>query len=164
MVPDRIEKTIILRAPRARVWRALADVREFGAWFGMSLSAPFEPGTHLRGQMVPTTADPEVAKQQAPHAGAPVELWVEQVEPERRLAFRWHPHAPELTAEAVAAEPTTLVVFELADADGGTRLTITESGFSAIPLERRAAAFHGNEGGWEAQTRLISKYLATHAG
>jgi uncharacterized protein YndB with AHSA1/START domain len=32
---DRIEKQIVLKAPRARVWKSLTDAREFGAWFGV---------------------------------------------------------------------------------------------------------------------------------
>jgi len=50
MNPDRIEKNIILRAPRARVWRALADAQAFGEWFGMKLSGSFAPGASLQGQ------------------------------------------------------------------------------------------------------------------
>ena len=53
----------------------------------------------------------------------------------------------------------TLVEFRLQDADEGTLLTITESGFSRIPLERRAKAFTSNEGGWTHQLRFIEKYL-----
>jgi hypothetical protein len=56
-------------------------------------------------------------------------------------------------------EPTTRVSFELSETPGGTLLVIRESGFDAIPLERRAEAFRNNEGGWEAQTMLIRKYL-----
>ena len=42
-------------------------------------------------------------------------------------------------------------------------LTVTESGFDQIPIERRAKAFAANEGGWAAQMKLIEKYLAMHA-
>jgi hypothetical protein len=53
----------------------------------------------------------------------------------------------------------TLVTFELSEADGGTLLTITESGFDQIPVERRAQAFKANDGGWTHQTKLVEKYL-----
>ena len=43
--------------------------------------------------------------------------------------------------------------------DGGTLLTITESGFEQIPMQRRAQAFKANDGGWTHQTKLIEKYL-----
>jgi uncharacterized protein YndB with AHSA1/START domain len=161
--PDRIQKTITLRAPRSRVWRAISDSREFGSWFGVDFDGPFVAGTKLAGRIVPTTVDPEVAKLQEPHRGAPFHWEVEAIEPESRICFRWHPFAIEKDHD-YSAEPTTLVVFELEEAGDGTRLTITESGFDKIPLERRAKAFAANEGGWEHQTRLIEKYLAPHGG
>jgi uncharacterized protein YndB with AHSA1/START domain len=55
--------------------------------------------------------------------------------------------------------PTTLVTFELEEVAGGTRLTIVESGFDRIPLERRAKAFADNEEGWQVQLSLIARYL-----
>jgi hypothetical protein len=57
-------------------------------------------------------------------------------------------------------ESTTLVVFELAEVEGGTLLTITESEFDGIPLARRAQACAANEGGWTHQTTLIEKYIS----
>ena len=108
---------------------------------------------------MPTKVDPEVARQQEPHAGTAFEVFVERVEPMDLLAFRWHPYTVGPAEDS--AEPTTLVVFELEAAPEGTVLTITESGFDAIPLARRAEAFASNEQGWEAQLTLIDKYLAT---
>jgi uncharacterized protein YndB with AHSA1/START domain len=48
---DRIEKTILLRAPRARVWRALTDADEFGTWFRVRLEDPFRAGATVRGRI-----------------------------------------------------------------------------------------------------------------
>jgi uncharacterized protein YndB with AHSA1/START domain len=160
---DRIEKKITLSAPIARVWRAISDSKEFGAWFGVEFTEPFAPGAHLRGKIAPTKVDPEVAQLQKPHEGKTFELTIDRVEPERLFSFRWHPFAIDAAVD-YAAEPATLVVFELQEVTGGTLLTITESGFDRIPLERRAKAFAANDGGWEHQTRLIEKYLhhATH--
>ncbi|HEU4412916.1 MAG TPA: SRPBCC family protein [Polyangiaceae bacterium] len=161
-VPDRIEKKVVLRAPRARVWRAISDSREFGAWFGMRLEGPFVAGATLRGAIVPTTVDAAVAAQQKPHEGLAFDIFVERVEPERLLSFRWHPYAIEPGTD-YSAEPTTLVEFELADHEGGVLLTVTESGFDEVPLARRAEAFTSNEGGWAMQVTLIAKYLARAA-
>ena len=151
---DRIEKTTVLRAPRERVWRAISDSREFGTWFGVELDGPFVAGCRVTGRIVPTRVDKEIAKLQEPHTGTPFECTVERVEPMRLLSFRWQPGID------LSGEPATLVTFELDDADGGTKLTITESGFDRISLERRAKAFAENEGGWTAQLMLIEKYLA----
>jgi len=156
---DRIEKTVVLRAPRDRVWNAIADAKQFGTWFGVALDGPFVAGQRVTGKMAPTQVDPEVAKKQESFAGFPVEWLIEAVEPKTRFAFRWHPFAIERDVD-YSHEPTTLVEFVLADADGGTRLTITESGFDQIPLERRAKAFTANDGGWTKQVELIAKYLA----
>lgn len=161
-VSDRIEKKITLKAPVARVWRAISNAQEFGAWFGVSFDGPFVAGKKLTGRIRPTTADPEVAKLQAPHEGKPFEFSVDRIEPQRLISFRWHPFAIDPSVD-YAKEPTTLIVFELTEVENGTLLRITESGFDGIPLERRAKAFAANEGGWEHQTRLIEKYLQIHA-
>lgn len=156
---DRIVRSILLHAPRARVWRALTDSREFGAWFGMRLDGPFVAGATTRGVISPTTVDPETARLQKPFAGTPVELLVERIEPQRLFSFRWHPGAVDPAVD-YTKEPTTLVEFELADATNGILLTVTESGFDRIPLARRAAVFAGNEQGWTMVVTLVERYLA----
>jgi uncharacterized protein YndB with AHSA1/START domain len=160
-VPDKIEKQIVLRAPIARVWRALSDAREFGTWFGAEFDGPFVAGQRLSGKIRPTKVDPEVAKLQEAHDGTDLWIVVERMEPERLFSFRWQP--VEEPIEVDGKELTTLVAFELSEVEGGTLLRITESGFDRIPLAQRAKAFTQNEGGWEHQTRLIAKYLLRHA-
>jgi len=159
MNTDRIEKSVLLRAPRKRVWRALSDSTEFGSWFGMNFDGPFVPGASMRGVIVPTAVDADVAKAQQPYQGLPVEIAIEQMEPERLFSFRWHPFAIEPGVD-YSAEPTTLVVFELEEAPNGIMLTITESGFDRIPLARRAKAFTANEGGWAMVVKLVEKYVS----
>lgn len=145
---DRIEKEVLLRAPRARVWRALADAKAFGQWFGVDLAGPFAPGARLRGRIT--------------HQGyehVPFEITVERMEPERLLSWRWHPNAVE-TGVDYGAEPTTLVVFELHEVEDGTLLTVAESGFDGIPLARRGEAYRGNDEGWSQQMRAIAEHVA----
>ena len=156
---DRIEKQILLRAPRQRVWRALTDSKEFGLWFGMRFSGPFVPGATMRATIVPTTVDAEVAKKQKQFEGIPFDVAVERLEPERLFSFRWHPGAVEPNVN-YSEEPMTLVEFELQEVPKGILLTVRESGFDAIPLARRAKAFSGNEQGWGMVVHLIEKYLA----
>ena len=159
MNADRIEKEILLHAPRQRVWQAISDSRQFGNWFGVAFDGPFVEGAHLTGRVVPTTVDAEVAKLQAPHSGMAFPFSVEQVDPMRSISFRWHPFAVEPGVD-YSGETTTLIVFELQETAGATLLKISESGFDQIPLARRAKAFAANDGGWTMQTRLIEKYLA----
>jgi uncharacterized protein YndB with AHSA1/START domain len=159
---DRIEKKILLRAPRSRVWRAITDSQQFGTWFGVKFDAPFRTGVFQRGVIVPTTVEPEVAKAQQPYAGRAFEITVDCIEPERLFSFRWHPFAVEPDVD-YSHEPTTLVSFTLEEVAEGTMLTVVESGFDRIPLERRAKAFTANEQGWSMVVTLVEKYLATHA-
>ncbi len=158
MSSDRIEKEVILRAPLDRVWRAISNADEFGRWFGVRFDGPFVAGESVSGVMTPTEVDDEVAAAQDPYAGEASVWYIVAVEPPRRLAFRWHPYAVEPGAD-YAAEPTTLVEFTLTETPDGVLLRIVESGFDNIPAERRAAAFEANSGGWEAQTKLVRKYL-----
>ncbi|HKD73877.1 MAG TPA: SRPBCC family protein [Ktedonobacterales bacterium] len=148
MSTDSIEKQIILRAPRSRVWRALADANEFGAWFGVAMEGAFAPGARLTGRI--TTPGYEHLT---------MELTVEQVNPEHLLSYRWHPYAIDPNVD-YTGEPTTLVEFHLAENDGGTQLTIIESGFDQIPPERRATAFRMNDEGWDEQLTNIARYVA----
>ena len=81
IVPDRIEKRVTISAPVSRVWRAISDANEFGAWFGMAFDGPFVAGARVTGRIAPTTVDAEVAKLQAPHAGKKFEFTIERIDP-----------------------------------------------------------------------------------
>ncbi len=156
---DRIEKKVLLRAPLPRVWRAIADPVEFEKWFGVKFDQPFRPGAALRGKIVGTAVDPEIAKAQKQHATVPFDITIDRVEPERLFSFRWHPHATD-PARDYSTEPTTLIEFKLEPQDEGVLLTVIESGFDGIPLDRRATAFGANEQGWGIMMRLFEAYLA----
>jgi uncharacterized protein YndB with AHSA1/START domain len=155
---DRIEKRVFLKAPRERVWRAISDAEQFGAWFGVDFDGPFVAGKHLSGRMAPTKVDPAIAKLQEPYRGAKFDWTVDRIEPIHTMAFSWHPFAIDPAVD-YSSEPMTHIIFELAEAPGGTNLTITETGFDRIPLARRAQAFGANSEGWEMQAALIAKYL-----
>ena len=155
---DRIEKRILLRAPLERVWRAISNSREFGTWFGIRFQGDFAPGALMRGVIIPTEVNPEVAAMQKPYEGLPIEITIEQIVPERLFSFRWHPNAVESGVD-YSGEPTTLIVFELEETEDGVMLTVTETGFDQIPLERRARAFMANEQGWGVILNLIEAYV-----
>lgn len=145
---DRIEKKVLLKAPRSRVWRAIADAEEFGAWFRVQLEGPFVPGATLRGRIT-----------YPGYEHVTMEVVVERIEPERYFAYRWHPNAVDSGAD-YSSEPTTLVEFRLEEVEGGTLLTIVESGFERIPLSRRAEAFRANEQGWAAQVQNVERHVS----
>ena len=162
MSTDRIGKKILLRAPRKRIWHALSDSTEFGTWFGMKFDGPFVPGAVVRGVIVGTKVNAEVANAQKEYEGMSGEITIERIEPERLFSFRWHPFAVERGVD-YSAEPTTLIVFTLEETPDGVLLTVTESGFDQIPLERRSKAFTANEQGWTMVLKLIEEYLAQTA-
>src|SRR5215475_6351678 len=116
---DRIVKTVVLRAPRQRVWRAISEAKEFGTWFGVQFDGPFVAGERLTGRIVPTTVDAEVARQQEPYTGAAFEFIIDRIEPMRLFSFRWHPFAIDPKVD-YSREPTTLVSFELEEVADGT--------------------------------------------
>ncbi|HEX8245703.1 MAG TPA: SRPBCC family protein [Longimicrobium sp.] len=148
---DRIEEQVLLPAPRARVWRALTNAEELGAWFGANLAgATIAPGASVVGNF--TIPGVEHVK---------FDAVIEEMVPEQRFAWRWHPHAIDTTVD-FSAEPRTLVTFTLEDAPGGgTLLRVVETGFDAIPAARRESAFRGNSGGWRAQLqKRLPAYLA----
>jgi uncharacterized protein YndB with AHSA1/START domain len=145
---DRIEKKVTLRAPRTRVWRAIANAKEFGAWFGVKLEGTFAEGATIRGKI----SSPG-------YEHVTMEMQVERIEPERYFAYRWHPYAIDTSVD-YSSEPSTLVEFHLDEAPGGTILTIVESGFDRIPLARRAEAFRMNDGGWTEQMKNIDRYVS----
>lgn len=148
---DRIVKTVELKAPVSRVWRALTDHNEFGQWFRVKLDGPFKPGTVSTGQMTYPSFE-----------HYPWLAVVERMEPERLFSFRWHDF-DEKSGTDVAKQPATLVEFRLEPTAEGTRLTITESGFEALPDPRRLEVLRGNTEGWNIQANNIAAYVATSA-
>jgi uncharacterized protein YndB with AHSA1/START domain len=144
---DRIEKNVLLRAPKSRVWRALTNAEEFGSWFGARLDTGFAVGKQASGNIT--------------HPGyehLKLEVTVERMEAEDLFSFRWHPYAIDPEVD-YSQEPTTLVEFRLEEVAEGTRLTVVESGFDRIPAERRAEAFRMNSGGWAQQMENIRRHV-----
>lgn len=147
--PDRIEKEILIRAPRSRVWNAIADRTQFGTWFGVTLPAgKFVPGERVKGRFDIKGFE-----------HVEMDLLVVDVEPETRLSYRWHPYAIEQGVD-YSAEERTLVTFTLEEVAEGTLLKLTESGFDRIPLARRAEALRMNDGGWAAQVKNIERHVS----
>jgi uncharacterized protein YndB with AHSA1/START domain len=168
MTPDRIEKRVTLRAPLARVWRALADAEEFGRWFGFTLEGAFSPGRVMKGKFNGKLDENAIMAAQKSSGIKPSKLrvpegdltllTVDRMEPERYFSFRWIPFGIDAEADP-ENEPTTLVEFRLEPVKEGTALTIVESGFERVPAHRRARAFRMNDGGWAAQAENLRKHV-----
>lgn len=148
---DRIERQIHIKAPRSKVWRALADAESFGDWFGVALKGKrFVAGEPCEGNITYPGYEHLVWK-----------VMVERIEPERLLSFRWHPYAVDPNVD-YSNESATLVEFELEETTDGTVLRLVESGFDQIPLHRRSEAFRMNSNGWDMQMKNIEVYVASH--
>jgi uncharacterized protein YndB with AHSA1/START domain len=146
---DRIERKVLINAPRARVWRALSDAGEFGDWFGVNFKGKtFVVGKHIQGKITYPGYE---------HLN--MDVLIERIVPEQLLSWRWHPAAIDPKID-YSQEPTTLVVFELQEVGGSTMLTVVESGLDKIPLARRADVFRMNSSGWDQQMENIKKHVA----
>jgi uncharacterized protein YndB with AHSA1/START domain len=144
---DRIEKRIEIAAPVSRVWQALTDSRQFGEWFLVKMNGPFVAGKPVAGQIT--------------HPGyehVRMEIVVEAIEPQTLFSFTWHPYAVDPKVD-YSQEESTLIEFRLQPTPGGTLLTVTESGFDKIPVERRAEALLRNDNGWAQQMKNIQAYV-----
>ena len=149
--PDRIVKFVELHAPVSRVWRALTEHNEFGAWFRVKLDDPFKVGEEAHGPIL--------------YPGFENLTWramIQQIDPEQFFAFTWHPYAVDPKVD-YSEETPTLVEFRLEPSATGARLTLTESGFTDLPDERRDEAFLRNNDGWSQQMKNLEEYLSGNA-
>ena len=144
---SRIDKQLVLRAPIARVWRALTDAGEFGTWFQVKFEGPFEVGKSVRGRVTHPGYEHLV-----------MEVTVQRMDAQELFSYRWHPNATDPAVD-YSKEPTTLVEFRLEEVAEGTMLTIVESGFDQIPAGRRAEAFRSNDKGWSGQLKNIGRHV-----
>ena len=145
---NEIRKQLDIKSPPSRVWRAITDSGQFGAWFQVRLESPFVVGEPTSGHIT--------------HPGwehLHFTLVTDAIEPETRFAYLWHPYAIDMDKD-YSSEPMTLVEFLLQPQDGGTLLTLVESGFDRLPPERIAEAFRMNERGWAEQLDNIQAYVA----
>ncbi|MBT2748104.1 MULTISPECIES: SRPBCC family protein [unclassified Lysobacter] len=145
---DRIEREILLKAPRAKVWNALTDAESFGQWFGVKFQGQrFVPGQVTQGYITYPGYEHLL-----------MQVVVQQLQPQRLFSFHWHPYAVDQEKDYSQEEPT-LVEFILDEAEGGTLLRVIESGFDKVPAARREEAFRMNSGGWDEQVGNIQRYV-----
>lgn len=146
---SRIDRTVDIQATPERVWRALTDPHELAAWFRVKIEGHIAPGAEVwMSSVLPQ------------HAGQrwPVRI-VEMTRP-RRMVWQWHPGEIDLKVD-YAREPQTTVTFTLEPSALGTRVSVTETGFDAITLERRAKAYADNTQGWTEVMAWLQEYAQT---
>lgn len=143
----RIDKTIELKAPPDRVWRALTNVEELSAWFQVTIEGDIAPGA----EVWMTSVHPQ-------HAGQRFLVRFGEMTPPRRFVWEWHPGEVDPSLD-YSREPRTTVTFTLEPSEGGTRLTVSETGFGEIALARRAKVYRDNSEGWTEVLVWLQTYV-----
>src|ERR1700721_642400 len=141
-----VERSTLVRAPRSRVWQALTSLKEFSKWFCVEAEGEFTRGARIRMICTEDSCKGEeffvdVVKMDAPET----------------FSWRWHPGSKR-PGEDNSSEPMTLVEFRLAEVEGGTLVTVVETGFDGLSLARRARVFEENDKGWEFQLGSLTRY------
>jgi len=144
---SRIDRSIDIKAPPERVWRALTTASEVSAWFQVAIDGAIAPGQ----EVWMTSLHPE-------HAGVRFRVLFVEMTPPHRFVWQWHPGAVDPTID-YSKEPRTTVTFTLEPIASGTRLSVSETGFEGVALERRAAVYKDNTGGWTEVVTWIQKYV-----
>lgn len=140
---DKFERTVVIRAPRSRVWKAVSDPTQFGTWFRAKIEGAFEPGAMVH-----------VESTYPGHEGTKWEMRIVDVIPESLFALSW----PAID-DATNPDHWTRVEFRLEEVPEGTRLTVVESGFDRLPPGEALAARRSNEEGWTLQVENIRQYV-----
>lgn len=141
----RIDRTIEIKAPPERVWRALTNAKELSTWFQVTVEGDIAPGNEVwmtsvcKGQTVRFRV-----------------LFVEMTPP-TRFVWQWHPGAVDPNID-YSSEPRTTVTFTLEPSGSGTRVSLAETGFNQISLARRAKVFGDNNQGWTEVLVWLSNY------
>lgn len=143
---SRIDRSIDIQAPPVRVYQALTSTAEVAEWFQVTIE-----GAIAQGADVWMTSSPE-------HGSMRFLVNIFELTPPRRVVWKWHPGAVDKTVD-YSKEPMTTVTFTLEPTVGGTRVTVTETGFDLLSLERRAKAHADNSQGWTEVVVWLQKYV-----
>ena len=137
--PDRIERTVEIGQPPAKVWAALTTAEGLSAWFGQDATIDLRPG----GSVSMKFGSDHVA-----------DMRVERVDEPTVFAYTWHIYGlPDKDPRR------TYVEFTLEPAGAGTRLTVVESGFAQLPDDAYRTAYDGNTQGWASELGELVDYL-----
>lgn len=138
---DAIVREITVKAPKERVYSAVTDPKQITHWF-------------------PDAVDGEIKEGEMPvftfggHGKA--QVYIESVKPHDYFSYRWIPGDSQFLGD-VRTKENTLVEFTLEDIEGGTKVTIKESGFSSLPATIAEERFKMNNGGWDFMMGRLEK-------
>ena len=137
--PDRIQRTVEIAHPPAKVWAALTTAEGLGTWFGNAATIDLPPGGEAK--LTWTSGDEAL-------------LRIERIEEPTVFGFTWGIYGlPD-------GDPRrTYVEFTLEPTASGTRLTVVESGFAQLPEDDYRKAFSSNTEGWASELGELVEYL-----
>jgi uncharacterized protein YndB with AHSA1/START domain len=144
---DRIDRTIEIQASPERVWRALTNHEELSKWFQVRIEGEIKPGSEVW-----------MTSQHPDHAGKRWPVRIVELTAPRRVVWQWHPGDMDSAIDYSKA-PHTTVTFTLEPSGKGTRLILSETGFDAISLERRAKAVADNSQGWNEVLVWLQRHV-----
>jgi uncharacterized protein YndB with AHSA1/START domain len=137
--PDRIERTVEVPHPPAKVWAALTTAEGLASWFGEEATIDLRPGGAARMSW---------------SNGFTVDMRVERVEEPRVFGYTW-----QIYGLPKDDPRRTYVEFTLEPVGEGTRLTVVETGFAQLPEDAYGAAYDGNTKGWASELDELLQYL-----
>ena len=141
-VQDSIERKLVFKADRERVWKCVSDPAEIVKWFCERIEGDFAVGEEV---MLCWGDDRCGAK-------------VVTLDPPNQMAYRWVPGVGDGVTQ-LTHQNSTLVLFTLRDVADGVELEMIESGFASLPEEMKAHALRENTSGWDSELGHLVEYL-----
>ena len=143
---SRIDREITINATPERVWRALTNAKELSTWFKVEIEGEIAPNTEVG-----------LTSTHTGYEGQRFQLRIVEMTPPRRFVWQWHPGEVDPGVD-YSREPRTTVTFTLEAVSGGTKVSMSETGFDAIVLARRAKVHKDNSQGWAEVLGWLQQY------
>lgn len=141
---DVIKREIIINANKENIFDAITNPDKVVLWFPNKVEGIFKVGEH------PIFGFGEHGKNQ---------IYVEKSQPYEYFAFRWVPGSNHFIGDVLTV-PNTLVEFRIEEIkDESCKVTMTESGFSKLPIKLAEESFMQNSGGWDYMLGRLVKYF-----
>lgn len=139
---DALSSELVVKAPLEKAWEAFTTKEGWESWFSDKVTSDFQVGSPLVMYF----------EGYGENTGTVVER-----EEHKSFAYQWHPGEGDWESRPV--EEKTTVRFTIEPVDGGTKITMVESGFSKVLEARRPKAFEDNTGGWSYMMKQIVRWL-----
>ena len=139
-----VRRTVTIAAPIEKVWAAVTEPEHISRWFGQTTG--FDPlAIGARGAFTF-------------EGYGTIPVLIEELDPLRAVAYRWgNEGGHAIDPDQVDPEHSTVFRFTLTAVDGGTRLTVVESGFDT--LSAPAPSMESNRTGWDEQLDKLVAYF-----